>query len=258
MERVVLLQRLRPARRTRGFFTRVGIRPNEGTMDVGLSIWLPGGDLAEYRHQSSATRCSSAPFEVGGVRYELLEAMRRWRLVADVDGHRAALPSGRRGPVGPSRSGSTSRSRRSRPAVGRTAAPAPGRGPRSRARRRRRPARGTSSRPGRWTGYARRRRCDPPVERRAGQPRPVLGPAPMGRALDVAMVLDQRRATGCTSAASASAPTPGDLHRGWVSEDGHVASIARWGLTHRARGRPADPAGHPPRGARQGGPHLRS
>src|ERR1700722_9649144 len=26
-----------------GFFTRVGVRPNEGTMDVGMSIWLPGG-----------------------------------------------------------------------------------------------------------------------------------------------------------------------------------------------------------------------
>ena len=25
-----------------GLFTRIGIRPNEGTMDVGLSVWLPG------------------------------------------------------------------------------------------------------------------------------------------------------------------------------------------------------------------------
>ena len=32
-----------------GFFTRIGIRPNEGTMDVGLSVWLPGGELGEYR-----------------------------------------------------------------------------------------------------------------------------------------------------------------------------------------------------------------
>ena len=29
-----------------GFFTRIGIRPNEGTMDVGLSVWLPGTELA--------------------------------------------------------------------------------------------------------------------------------------------------------------------------------------------------------------------
>src|SRR6202023_2129978 len=32
-----------------GFFTRIGVRPNDGTMDVGMSVWLPGGDLAEYR-----------------------------------------------------------------------------------------------------------------------------------------------------------------------------------------------------------------
>ncbi|HUE29498.1 MAG TPA: hypothetical protein VMR79_01415, partial [Verrucomicrobiae bacterium] len=29
-----------------GLFTRIGIRPNEGTMDVGLSVWLPGSELA--------------------------------------------------------------------------------------------------------------------------------------------------------------------------------------------------------------------
>jgi len=29
-----------------GLFTRIGVRPNEGTMDVGLSVWLPGGSLA--------------------------------------------------------------------------------------------------------------------------------------------------------------------------------------------------------------------
>ena len=27
-------------------FTRIGVRPNEGTMDVGLSVWLPGSELA--------------------------------------------------------------------------------------------------------------------------------------------------------------------------------------------------------------------
>ena len=29
-----------------GLFTRIGVRPNEGTMDVGLSVWLPGTELA--------------------------------------------------------------------------------------------------------------------------------------------------------------------------------------------------------------------
>src|SRR5438876_5767344 len=43
-----------------GLFTRIGIRPNEGTMDVGLSIWLPGTELAVVRgvrppHQRTAS-----------------------------------------------------------------------------------------------------------------------------------------------------------------------------------------------------------
>ena len=28
-----------------GFYSRVGVRPNEGTIDVGLSVWLPGGGI---------------------------------------------------------------------------------------------------------------------------------------------------------------------------------------------------------------------
>src|SRR6266699_2763003 len=29
-----------------GLFTRIGARPHEGTMDVGVSVWLPGSELA--------------------------------------------------------------------------------------------------------------------------------------------------------------------------------------------------------------------
>ena len=32
-----------------GFFTRIGIRPNESTIDAGLSVWLPGSGLAHLR-----------------------------------------------------------------------------------------------------------------------------------------------------------------------------------------------------------------
>jgi len=68
-----------------GFFTRIGIRPNEGTMDVGLSVWLPDGRLAEYRHVIDQHEMVDAPLVVGGVRFDMLEAMRRWRITADVD-----------------------------------------------------------------------------------------------------------------------------------------------------------------------------
>jgi hypothetical protein len=68
-----------------GFFTRVGIRPNEGTMDVGMSVWLPGGELAEYRWIKEQHEMVDTVLDVGAVRYELLEALRSWRLTMEAD-----------------------------------------------------------------------------------------------------------------------------------------------------------------------------
>src|SRR5580693_6007131 len=68
-----------------GFFTRVGIRPNEGTMDVGMSVWLPGGDLAEYRWIKEQREMVDTVLEVGAVRYEMLEALQSWRLTTDAE-----------------------------------------------------------------------------------------------------------------------------------------------------------------------------
>ncbi|HVM40910.1 MAG TPA: hypothetical protein VM618_09065 [Acidimicrobiia bacterium] len=68
-----------------GIFTRIGVRPNEGTMDVGLSVWLPDGRLAEYRFVREQREMVEGVLEVGGVRYELVEPMRRWHLTADVE-----------------------------------------------------------------------------------------------------------------------------------------------------------------------------
>lgn len=79
-----------------GFFTRIGIRPNEGTMDVGLSVWLPGrsggesaseGGLAEYRFVRETTEMVDRRLDVGNVTYEMLEPMQRWRLMADCEAH---------------------------------------------------------------------------------------------------------------------------------------------------------------------------
>src|ERR1700684_3456570 len=66
-----------------GFFTRIGIRPNEGTMDVGMSVWLPGGELAEYRAVKGQFEMVDPLLEVGDVRYEMLEALSSWRLTLD-------------------------------------------------------------------------------------------------------------------------------------------------------------------------------
>jgi hypothetical protein len=68
-----------------GFFTRIGIRPNEGTMDVGMSVWLPSGELGEYRAHREQRKMVDSTLEVGDVRYELRDAMRSWRLTFDGD-----------------------------------------------------------------------------------------------------------------------------------------------------------------------------
>jgi hypothetical protein len=66
-----------------GLFSRIGIRPNEGTMDVGMSLWLPGGELGEYRFVKEQREMVDTVLDVGAVRYEMLEALQSWRLTMD-------------------------------------------------------------------------------------------------------------------------------------------------------------------------------
>jgi hypothetical protein len=66
-----------------GFYTRVGVRPNEGTIDVGLAFWVPGGTLASLGHRREQHEMIDRRLEVGPVTYELVEPMTRWRLTCD-------------------------------------------------------------------------------------------------------------------------------------------------------------------------------
>ena len=94
-----------------GFFTRIGIRPNEGTMDVGMSLWLPDGELGEYRWVKEQREMVDSVLEVGAVRYDMLEALQSWRLT--MDGEVQARPCGAaRRPPTPSRWRSTCASTR--------------------------------------------------------------------------------------------------------------------------------------------------
>ncbi len=68
-----------------GLFTRIGVRPNEGTIDVGMSVWLPDGDLAEHRGHREQHEIVDTDLEVAGVRYEMLDAMTTWRVTMDAD-----------------------------------------------------------------------------------------------------------------------------------------------------------------------------
>jgi hypothetical protein len=68
-----------------GIFTRIGVRPNEGTMDVGLSVWLPGSDFAHVVKVREQREMVDIGLDVGGVKYERIEPLKQWRLTADVD-----------------------------------------------------------------------------------------------------------------------------------------------------------------------------
>ncbi len=68
-----------------GLFTRIGVRPNEGTIDVSLAVWLPGGELAHFSATREQHEMTDDDLAVGGVRYERLAPMQSWRLTADVD-----------------------------------------------------------------------------------------------------------------------------------------------------------------------------
>lgn len=69
-----------------GLYTRIGIRPNEGTIDVMLAIWLPENRIAFVRGTREQKEMCESPLEVGGVRYACLEPGKRWRLTADCEG----------------------------------------------------------------------------------------------------------------------------------------------------------------------------
>src|SRR6476660_3886031 len=68
-----------------GLFTRIAVRPNEGTMDVGLSVWLPGSKFAHVVAVREQREMVDAGLDVGGVRYERIEPLTTWRLTADVE-----------------------------------------------------------------------------------------------------------------------------------------------------------------------------
>src|SRR5256714_9549069 len=68
-----------------GLFTSIGIRPNEGTMDVGLSVWLPGTELAFVAGVRDQREMVDADLAVNGVRYERVAPMKEWRLTCDAD-----------------------------------------------------------------------------------------------------------------------------------------------------------------------------
>src|SRR5437762_500340 len=80
-----------------GLFTRIGVRPHEGTMDVGLSVWLPGSELATIHGVRPQHEMTDRDLAVAGVRYQRLRRMAEWRITCDAEASVRDL-AGRRPP----------------------------------------------------------------------------------------------------------------------------------------------------------------
>ena len=211
-----------------GLFTRIGIRPNEGTMDVGLSVWLPGGDLGEYRAVTEQHEMVDTVLEVGDVRYELLEPNRAWRLTMDADV-----------PVRPCTRGSVRdhdahirldlRFDSLTPAIGTDGQSSARRGSDESAAAAGTTGKGHFEQAGSWTGWldidGRRLTWDGALGNRdrSWGPRRWGGPG-MWRWFSINV--DESLHFGGIRLGT----DHGDLHRGWVYDDGRTASIAEWRL----------------------------
>ena len=206
-----------------GLFTRIGVRPNEGTLDVGLSVWLPNGELTHVRAVRPQHEMTDVDLEAGGVRYERITPMQEWRLTADIE--RVALDLTFRaltppiGVDGQGRSGSGA-SASTGLSVGK----------------------GHLEQAGRWTGWieadgVRHELVDARGNRdKSWGPRRWGGPK-MWRWFSI-NIDDDTHFGGIRIGTDA-----GDLHRGWVWTDGAHASIREWkvatelapdGVTHTA------------------------
>lgn len=220
-----------------GFFTRVGIRPNEGTMDLGLSVWLPGVELAQSRGVREQREMVDTGLAVEGIEFERLEVGRRWRIsgerdaiVRSLDGSDAVRTTTVRldatfdaltpmiGADGQGRDGSGA-SARTRGDVGK----------------------GHLEQSGRWTGWIEADRTRLPLGDARGNRDKSWGPRRWGgpqmwRWFSV-NIGDDTHFGGIRIGTDA-----GDLHRGWVWTDGEATSIRAWdvateleadGTTHR-------------------------
>ena len=194
-----------------GLFTRIGVRPNEGTIDVSLAVWLPSGELAHFQAIREQHEMTDSDLAVGGVRYERIAPMQSWRLTADVD--RVALDltfdalTPAVGVDGQGRTGSGASA-----ATGATV------------------GKGHLEQAGRWTGWvqadgARHVLVDARGNRdKSWGPRRWGGPK-MWRWFSI-NIGDDTHFGGIRIGTDA-----GDLHRGWVWTEGAHSSIREWKVT---------------------------
>jgi hypothetical protein len=209
-----------------GLFSRIGVRPNEGTMDVGMSLWLPGGELGAYHWVKEQRTMVDTVLEVGDVRYEMLEAGQSWRLTMQGDVQARPCVRGEE-TTHPVAVELDVRFDALTPAIGTDGQG--GAGPKSAEAK---AASGTVGKghleqSGRWTGSltvdgVRHEWQDALGNRdRSWGPRRWGGPR-MWRWFSI-NVGETLHFGGIRLGTEA-----GDLHRGWVWDDGHAASVKEW------------------------------
>jgi hypothetical protein len=217
-----------------GLFTRIGVRPNEGTIDVGLSVWLPGDRVASMRAVREQREMTDDDLRVGGVAYERLAPLKEWRLAADDVS--TSLVDGTSLPVSLDLTWSALT-----PAVGVDGQSSPARAGASESTAST-VGKGHLEQAGRWTGSIRAgdERWELGTEARGNRdkswgPRRWGGPQ-MWRWFSI-NIGDGTHFGGIRIGTPA-----GDLHRGWVWTAGEATSIRDWdvrtvvaddGVTHR-------------------------
>ena len=226
-----------------GLFTRIGIRPNEGTMDVGLSLWLPGGELGEYHWVKEQREMVDSVLEVGAVTYGMLEPLQSWRLTMDDEVRARPCTPGRRGEAEahPVKVALDVRFDALTAAVGTDGQPSGGPKTAEAAAAASTVGKGHLEQAGRWTGSL---RVDGATHEwrdahgnrdRSWGPRRWGGPK-MWRWFSI-NVGDDMHFGGIRLGTEA-----GDLHRGWVWDGERATSVAQWnlqteleddGVTHR-------------------------
>jgi hypothetical protein len=206
-----------------GLFTRIGVRPNEGTIDVGLSVWLPGSDVAFVRGVRPQHEMTDRDLAVGGVRYERLAPMKTWRITGDADAAVVDLDGKR--PSRMTRLALDLTFHALAPAIGVDGQGRSGEG--ASASTAASVGKGHLEQAGRWRGWieADGARHDL-VEARGNRdkswgPRRWGGPR-MWRWFSI-NIGDDLHFGGIRIGTEA-----GDLHRGWVWRDGRAASIREW------------------------------
>src|SRR3989441_4743154 len=220
-----------------GLYTRIGIRPNEGPMDVGLSIWLPGTELAVVRGVGSQRKMTDSDLAVAGVRYERLVPMERWRLTCEAEAIVLDVRAER--PQRPARLVMDVEFRALTPAIGSDGQGRSGAG--ASAETRQHVGKGHLEQAGRWSGRIEAGGVSHEVAGARGNRDKSWGPRRWGgprmwRWFSI-NVGDDVHFGGIRIGTDV-----GDLHRGWVWRDGDAASIREWdvrtelepdGVTHK-------------------------